>query len=103
MDEASLFTILKTTGLPVAYHHFVAPPPPPYLVYLFTASNNFGADNKVYSKAEGYQVELYTIKKDPASEQLVESALEVAEIYYDKSELFIDSENLYKVTYEIEV
>jgi len=48
VDEAALFTLLKSTGLPVAYHHFTSPPSPPYIVYLFSYSSNFGADNKVY-------------------------------------------------------
>lgn len=103
MDQASLLSVLKTTGLPVAYHHFVSPPTPPYVVYLFTFSKNIGADNKVYSKVNAYQVELYAIKKDLASEKLIEDALDLAESFYEKSETFIDSENLYQVIYEIEI
>jgi len=101
VDEAALFTLLKSTGLPVAYHHFTSPPTPPYIVYLFSYSSNFGADNKVHSQADNYQVELYTVKKDPTSEALIEGLFDANEIYWDKTETYIDSEGLYQVLYEI--
>ena len=101
MDEAALFTLLKTLNMPVAYHHFTSPPSPPYVVYLFAYNTNFGADNKVYSGAKNFQVELYSKAKDLASEKLIEDLLDANEIYWDKSETYIDSEGLYQVLYEI--
>ena len=101
MDEAALFTLLKSTGLPVAYHHFTSPPSPPYIVYLFAYSSNFGADNKVHSQADNYQVELYTKTKDPAVEALIEGLFDANDIYWEKTETFIESEGLYQVLYEI--
>ena len=101
MDEATLFTLLKSTGLPVAYHHFTSPPSPPYIVYLFAYSSNFGADNKVHSQADNYQVELYTKTKDPAVEALIEGLFDANDIYWEKTETFIESEGLYQVLYEI--
>ena len=101
MDEATLYQLLRTTGLPVAYHHFTSPPTPPYVVYLFSYSSNFGADNKVYNALKNFQVELYTTKKDPASEKLIEDALNGADAYWEKTEMFIDTEGLYQVLYEI--
>ena len=101
MDEATLFTLLKTTKLPVAYHHFVSPPSPPYIVYLFSYSSNFGADNKVYEDFKNFQVELYTPKKDLTSEKLIEDLFNANSIYWEKTEIYIDSEGLYQVLYEI--
>ena len=101
MDEATLFTLLKTTNLPVAYHHFTSPPSPPYVVYLFAYNTNFGADNKVYSGAKNFQVELYAKAKDLASEKLIEDALNGADVYWEKTETYIESEGLYQVLYEI--
>ena len=101
MDEAALFNLLKSTGLPVAYHHFVSPPAPPYIVYLFSYSSNFGADNRVYSQQPNYQVELYTTEKDPVSEKLIEDLFDEHDIYWEKSETYIESEGLYQVLYEI--
>ena len=101
MDEAALLTLLETTNLPVAYHHYVSPPAPPYVAYLFVYSDNFGADNKVYQASDNYQVELYTTKKDPTSEKLIEDLFESNDIFWDKSETWIESEGLYQVAYEI--
>jgi len=101
VDEAALFTLLKSTGLPVAYHHFTSPPTPPYIVYLFSYSSNFGADNKVHSQADNYQVELYTKTKDPTSEALIEGLFDANEIYWEKTETYIESEGLFQVLYEI--
>ena len=101
MDEAALFQLLTTTGLPVAYHHFTSSPSPPYIVYLFSYSSNFGADNKVYDAEKNFQVELYTKTKDPTSEVLIEGLFDAYEIYWDKTETYIDSEGLYQVLYEI--
>ena len=101
MDEAALFALLKTTNLPVAYHHFTSPPSPPYMVYLFSYNTNFGADNKVYDAAKNFQVELYTKTKDLASEKLIEDALNGADVYWEKTETYIESEGLFQVLYEI--
>jgi hypothetical protein len=101
VDEATLFTLLKTINLPVAYHHFKSPPSPPYIVYLFSYSSNFGADNKVYDAKKNFQVELYSKTKDPTSEALIEGLFDANEIYWDKTETYIESEGLYQVLYEI--
>lgn len=101
MDEAALFALLKTTNLPVAYHHFTSPPSPPYVVYLFSYSSNFGADNKVYDAQKNFQVELYTKAKDLTSEALIEGLFDANDIFWDKTETYIDSEDLYQVLYEI--
>ncbi len=101
MDEATLFALLKTTGLPVAYNHFVSPPKPPYIAYLFSYSSNFGADDRVYKAGDNYQVELYTKIKDPTSEALIEGLFDANDIYWEKTETHIDSEGLFQVLYEI--
>lgn len=97
----SLYTMLSSLGLPVSYRLFKSPPTPPYIVYLFAYSDNFGADNKVYSKEDNYQVELYSTKKDLASEKKIEDLFDSNDIYYEKTETYIDSEGLFQVLYEI--
>lgn len=101
MDK--LYTILKSTGLEVAYSHFNEPPLLPYLVYLALDSDNFGADNKVYQKINNYQIELYSDYKDPATEEVLEDTLDSNGIFYDKFEVYIESEKLYQVAYQIQI
>lgn len=103
MTQTKLLSLLESIGLPVTYHHFKNPPKPPYIVYLFSTSDNFGADNKVYSKTNNYLIELYSDKKDLESEQLLENVFDENDIFYDKTEEYIESEKLYQVIYEIQI
>lgn len=103
MEQIDLYEGLVNTGLPVAYHHYKNPPPLPYIIYFFKDSENFGADNKVYSKSENYLVELYSTKKDREAEAKIELFFCGADIFYDKYETFIASEKLYQVAYEVNI
>ena len=47
-------------------------------------------------------VELYTDKKDPVTEARLEGVLDRHDIFYDKSEVWIESEKLYEVLYTFE-
>ena len=44
-------------------------------------------------------MELYTDRKDPEVEAKVEAVLDAAEIFYNKSEVWIPSERLYEVLF----
>lgn len=102
MDEATLFTLLKTTKLPVARGYFKAPPLPPYIVWLGAGISKQNADNKVYVKENNYRVELYTEKKEPDTEKLLEDLFDANDISYEKSEdIDLPSEELLEVYYEI--
>ena len=48
-------------------------------------------------------IELYTDKKDVELEETVEAVLDRHGIFYVKSEVWIESENLYEVLYQMEV
>lgn len=89
----------------VAYRCFPEGKAPklPFICYLADHTNNFSADSKVYETIEHIFVELYTATKDPSSEALVESALNSNEIFWEKSEEYIDSEQCYQILYEIEI
>lgn len=97
--------ILKEIGLPFAYDHFAEgeSPDPPFLVYYFPESDNFGADNMVWSKAVIVYLELYTDKKEIETEKNIEKALLQHSIYWNKTETWIDSEKLYEVLYSFEM
>ena len=98
-------TIMQEIGLPWAYHHYAEgeSPDPPFMLYLYPQSNNFGADNTVYSKGTEVYMELYTDLKDPELEEQIESILLSHSIYWDKSEVWIESEKLYEVLYSFEM
>ena len=105
MTIENLVEMLQKTGIPFAYDHFAEgeSPEPPFICYLCPGSNNFSADGKVYYKINQVNIELYTDRKDPAVEQKLEDALDAASIFYNKTEVWIDSEKLYEVLYQFEM
>ena len=100
-----ILSILRGLGIPFAYDHFAQgeSPDPPFICYLIPASDNFGADGKVYYKIDQFNIELYTDLKDLALERKIEEALDEASIFYNKSETWIESESLYEVLYTFEM
>ena len=103
MDK--LIAILNEMALPFAYDHFAEgeSPEPPFICYLLPGSNNFAAYGKVYFRINQVRIELYTDSKDLAVERKVEMVLDESGIFYNKSEVWIQSEKLYEVLYSFEV
>lgn len=97
--------ILEKIGLPFAYDHFAEgeSPAPPFICYLVPNSDNFSADGRVYYKINEIHIELYTDCKDLSAEQQVEAVLDEHGIFYAKTEVWIESENLYEVLYAFEM
>lgn len=103
MDD--LVRLLEETGIPFAYDHFAEgeSPDPPFICYLLPQSDNFSADGKVYLKVSSVNIELYTDSKDLFVEQKLEAVLDTHGIFYDKTEVWIESEKLYEVLYSFEM
>ena len=105
MTHNDLMEMLEEACLPIAYDHFAEGEAPdlPYICFLYPASDNFGADGRVYYKINQVNVELYTDLKDPALEDRLETVLDRHGLFYEKSEVWIESERLYEVLYEFEI
>ena len=103
MEE--LLQMLQEMQIPFAYHHFAEGEAvnPPFICYLLPGSNNFSADGKVYFKINEVRIEQYTDLKDLVVEQQVEDILDEHEIFYNKSETWIESERIYEVLYIFEM
>ena len=105
MSYEDIFEMMQETGLPFAYHHFAEgeSPKPPFLLFLTEGENTFGADNIMYHSFKRLNIELYTDEKSPETEKAVEEILTSHDIFYSKTETYIDSEKLYEILYEMEV
>ena len=101
----TIVELLIAMGIPYAYDHFAEgeSPDPPFICYLCPESNNFSADGRVYFKIENINIELYTDKKDLSCESAVETVLDAHGIFYNKTEVWIESEKLYEVLYTFEM
>lgn len=100
-----LVEIVNEIGIPSAYHHFAEgeSPEPPFICYLTPNSHNFAADGKVFYKIDTVWIEVYTDYKTPEVEKQVEDVLDDHEIFYDKSEVWIENEKLYEVVYSFSI
>lgn len=105
MTEKEVYQMVKSVGLPAAYHHFEEgkSPDPPFLVYLYPGTNNFSADGTVYQGVNQLDIELYTDIKDLEAEKRVEAVLKEHGFFYEKTETYLESEKMYEVLYETEV
>jgi hypothetical protein len=101
MTLEDLKTLLETSGLRFAYHHWDAPPALPYGVYLYAYSSDLMADDCNYADVDNWQVELYSRGKDPTSEAAIEAVLKGAGIPYQKTETYLETEKLYQIVYLI--
>ena len=104
MTHNELMEMLEATTLPIAYDHFAEgeSPDPPFICFLYPDSDNFAADGRVYLKISEVHVELYTGEKNPEIEATLEAVLDQHGIFYNKTEVWIESEKLYEVLYSFE-
>ena len=101
----NLISIMEAIGIPFAYDHFAEgeSPAPPFICFLSPGSDNFAADGRVYFKVGQIHIELYTDEKNPETESRVEAVLDGRGIFYDKTEVWIESEKLYEVLYSFQL
>lgn len=105
MTHQEIMDMLAEMDIPFAYDHFAEgeSPAPPFMVFLYPKADNFSADGIPYFKINQLDIEVYTDLKDIELETRVEAVLESHGIFYGKSEVWIESEKLYEVLYEMEV
>jgi hypothetical protein len=92
-------------GLPYAYYQFAENEAPklPYVIFYVPKTDNFGADNEMYYSIKNLDIELYTEQKSPFIEEMVEEVLKAHHIFFNKTESYLDSEEMFEVLYEMQV
>ena len=105
MNYEEINEMMLEMGLPFAYHHFAEgeSPKPPFLIFLSPGEHTFSADNRMYFSFKKLNIELYTDEKSPDTEAEIEAVLRHHNIFYNKTETWIASEEMYEVLYEMEV
>ena len=104
MTRERIEAILDVLEIEYRYYHFeeCEAVNPPFICWLIPETRNFSAAGKVYFKSDKVDIELYTDEKDFELEERVEAALDAADLFWQKSEQYIKSENMYEVLYEVE-
>lgn len=105
MTHNEVMEMLEELSLPVAYDHYAEgeSPEPPFICFLYPDNEEFSADNICYHSSRNLDIELYTDRKDPKLEERVEKVLMAHELFFHKSEVWIESEKLYEVLYELTI
>lgn len=96
--------MLNNIGLPYAYHHFAEGEAPtlPYVIYYYPDTSNFAADDKVYKAALDLTIEFYSKKRDLEKEWIIEDEMYLYGLFWQKHEVYIESEKVYMIRYEME-
>ena len=105
MTHEDVMAMLEELSLPVAYDHFEEgeSPDPPFLCFLYPQNVPIGADDTVYYQLTHLDIELYTDEKNPPLEARVEKLLTEHELFFHKSEVWIEEEKMYEVLYLVTV
>lgn len=93
----------EKAGFKYAYGLFEKPTEPPHLVAITTETNNFFADNKVYSEDIPIQLDYTYITKNLEEQNKIENEI-LGDIAWNKSEeIYLQDEKVWQVSYFFEI
>lgn len=103
MTLEELKTRCENAGFKYAYGVFKKPTEPPHLIAICRDSDNFMADNKVYSKDIPIQLDYTYLVKDLAMQNKIEDEI-LGDIAWNKSdETYLTDEEVWQVSYFFEI
>ena len=99
MTLEELKTRCEAQGFKYAYGVFKKPTEPPHLIAICRDTNNFMADNRVYSKNTSIQLDYTYIVKDVEEQNKIENII-LADIAWNKTEeVYLSDEKIWQVSY----
>ena len=103
MTLEELKTKCENAGFKYAYGAFKKATEPPHLVAIMTGTDNFMADNKVYSKDTPIQLDYTYIVKDITMQNKIEDEI-LSDIAWNKTEeTYLADEDVWQVSYFFEI
>ncbi len=105
MEHKKVKEVIEELGIPHAYDHFAEgeSPEPPFAVFYYPRTSNFAADGIAYFKKNALNIEVYMDEKNMELEGKIEAVFERHGLFFEKTEVWIESEKLYEILYEMEV
>ena len=96
-----LIDLISGGGYEYVYDHFVSKPALPFVLISREASENMFADNRVYIKANRWNVVLCTEKKETATEKALEAIFDDAGICWEIFDEFFNKEDrVHQIIYQ---
>ena len=103
MTLEELKTRCESQGFQYAYGVFKNPVEPPHLIAICRDTDNFMADNKVYSKDIPVQLDYTYINKDIEMQNKIENMI-LGDIAWNKTEeTYLSDEQIWQVSYFFEI
>lgn len=103
MTLEELKTRCESQGFQYAYGVFKNPVEPPHLIAICRDTDNFMADNKVYSKDIPVQLDYTYINKDIEMQNKIENVI-LGDIAWNKTEeTYLSDEQIWQVSYFFEI
>ncbi|MEE0865512.1 MAG: hypothetical protein U0L98_01745 [Clostridia bacterium] len=103
MTLEDLKTRCKNAGFQYAYGVFKNSVEPPHLIAICRDTDNFMADNKVYSKDIPVQLDYTYIDKDTEMQNKIENEI-LSDIAWNKTEeTYLSDEEVWQVSYFFEI
>lgn len=103
MTLEELKTRCESQGFQYAYGLFKNPVEPPHLIAICRDTDNFMADNKVYSKDVTIQLDYTYIDKDVEMQDKIENEI-LGDIAWNKTEeTYLSDEDVWQVSYFFEI
>lgn len=103
MTLQELKTRCEAEGFQYAYGRFKKPTEPPHLIAICRDTDNFMADNKVYSKDIPIQLDYTYLDKDLTMQNKIENEI-LGDIAWNKTEeTYLSDEEVWQVSYFFEI
>lgn len=103
MTLEELKTRCEVQGFKYAYGVFKRPTEPPHLIAICRDTNNFMADNKVYSKDTPIQLDYTYINKNIEEQEKIENNI-LGDIAWNKTdETYLSDEQIWQVSYFFDI
>ena len=103
-DFKQMLTDIESAGIPITYYSYPDNDAPslPYAVYFTPSTRAEAADDKNHARIQTLYIELYTENKDILLEETLEEILDDYSLVFDKTEAFLQSENMFDTIYQME-
>lgn len=103
MNQVQTIALLNTLSVPSFYGQSDVGQTLPFITIHSKQPDNFAADNLVYCEKWNFRLDLYTVKKDLTIESQIKELLNSNGIAWNKTEQYIDSEQVWETEFEFEV
>ena len=95
--------VLESTGVPFRYRKFKGEEikPPPYITYFLATEHHYGSDERNLLQDTHVIIDLFTAEKDFELEAHID--LQLAGFEFTKNEDYEYSDEIFRVTYELDI